>query len=104
MEHIVQFAIGIDDEAIRQRVIDCAYNDVVKQRVEEAKRDVKLNNASYYYRDSWSNIIDKALRNYFDENKDMIINMAADKLVDSYKRTKAFKETMGKAVEEINAE
>ena len=101
MEHIVQFAIGIDDETIRQRVIDCAYNDVVKQLVEEAKKDVRLSGGSYYTRDSWKNIIDYALRDYFDKNKDLIIDLAAEKLVDSYKRTKAFKETMSKALEEV---
>lgn len=101
MEHIVQFAIGIDDEAIRQRVIDCAYNDVVKQLMAEAKRETRLDGTSYWKKESWSNIIDRALRDYFDENKDTIINLAAEKLVDSYKRTKAFKERMGNAMEEI---
>ena len=31
MEHIVQFAIGVDDEVIQKRVIEGAYNDAVKQ-------------------------------------------------------------------------
>lgn len=101
MEHIVQFAIGIDDDAIRQRVIDCAYNDVVKQLMAEAKRETRLEGTSYWKKESWANIIERALRDYFDENKDMIIEVAATKLVDSYKRTKAFKETMASKMEEI---
>ena len=101
MEHIVQFAIGIDDDAVRQRVIDCAYNDVVKQLIAEAKKDVGL--ASTYYRpkESWRNIIDHALQNYFDKNKDLLFDLAAEKLADSYKRTKVFKEKMATAMEEI---
>lgn len=100
MEHIVQFAIGIDDEAIRQRVVESAYNDVVKQLVAEAKKETGLSNPRYYQRQTWQEFIDHALRNYLEENKEIIINLAADRLVESYKRTKAFKETMGKAVEE----
>lgn len=102
MEHIVQFAIGIDDDAIRKRVIDCAYDDVVKQLISEAKKDVGL--AGSYYRrpkESWRDIIDHALQNYFDENKDIIIDIAAEKLVDSYKRTKAFKKKMAASMAEL---
>lgn len=99
MEHIIQFGIGIDDEAIRQRVIDGAFNEVVKKLMVEAKKEMGLD-SRYYQKDTWGSIINHALRNYFDENKDLIINLAAEKLVDSYKRTKAFKETMAKTMEE----
>lgn len=98
MEHIVQFAIGIDDERIKQRVEDCAYNDVVKQLMAEAKKDLKLTNSYYRPEQTWSSIVDHALQKYFDENKDLIIELAATKLADSYKRTKAFKEAMGEAI------
>lgn len=36
--------------------------------------------------------MDDALHNYFNENKDLIINLAAEKLANSYRRSKAFKE------------
>lgn len=101
MEHIVQFAIGIDDDAIRKRVIDCAYEDVVKHLMDEAKREVHLTHSYYRTKETWSGIIDHALRDYFDENKEMIVNLAAEKLVESYKRTKAFKEKMSMAMEDI---
>ncbi len=100
MEHIVQFAIGIDDDAIRRRVIDSAYNDVVKNLMAEAKREMRLD-SRYYQKDTWRDIIEDALHGYFDENKDLIINLAAEKLADSYKRTKAFKEKMGAAMGEV---
>lgn len=100
MEHIVQFAIGIDDDAIRKRVIESAYNDVVKQLMEEAKKETRLSHSSYYQKQTWSDLIDRALRGYIDEHKDVVIELAATKLVESYKRSKAFKEAMGKAMEE----
>ena len=100
MEHIVQFAIGVDDDAIKKLVIDGAYNDVVKQLLKEAKREVGLEGSYYSPSRNWERIIGEALRGYFDENKDMIIELAASKLVESYKRTKAFKEKMTSAIEE----
>lgn len=100
MEHIVQFAIGIDDEGIKERVRECAYNDVVEQLMADAKKDLKLTNSYYRPEQTWSGIVDRALQKYFDENKDLIIELAATKLVDSYKRSKAYKEAMSKATEE----
>lgn len=55
MEHIVQFAIGIDDETIRKRIEGSAYNDICDR----------------FYKEAF-----------------------AEKLVQSYSRTKAYKETM----------
>lgn len=101
MEHIVQFAIGIDDEAIKERVVACAYDDVVKQLITEAKKEINLSSSWYRPKDTWSSIVDRALQKYFDENKDLIIDLAATKLADSYKRTKAFKEVMANKLEEV---
>ena len=92
MEHIVQFGISIDDEAIRKRVVECAYNDVVKTLMDDAKKELGINRKYYDHIGSWKSIIEDALHDYFDENKDIVINLAAEKLVDSYKRTKGFKE------------
>lgn len=103
MEHIVQFAIGIDDEAIRERVIECAYNDVVKKLMEEAKRETHLVSkwGTSYERQHWGDIIDRALHDWFDDKRDEIIDMAASKLANSYLRSKAFKTAMAKKTEEL---
>ena len=98
MEHIVQFAIGIDDEAIQKRVIESAYNDVVKQLINEAKQELGLAGRVYDRRANWNDLIDLALGNYLEENKDMVIELAANKLAESYKRSKAFKEKMADAI------
>lgn len=46
MEHIVQFAIGIDDDAIRERIVANAEKEIIK----DLKQDVanKLFEAYYY--------------------------------------------------------
>ena len=36
MEHIVQFAIGIDDKAIQNRIEEHAYTDVLAKLTKEA--------------------------------------------------------------------
>ena len=94
MEHIVQFAIGFDDEGIRKRVEENAYNDILDKLVGEAKKGISLNCSEYYQRQRWESIVNEALHNYFDENKETIIDLAATKLAESYKRTKAYKEKM----------
>ena len=94
MEHIVQFAIGFDDEGIRKRIQENAYNDMLDKLVIEAKKGLSLNCSDIYQRQRWSTIVDVALHNYFDENKETIIDLAATKLAESYKRTKAYKEKM----------
>lgn len=101
MEHIVQFAIGVDDEAIRERIKEAAYNDIVKNLMTEAKKELRLTSSYYRSDETWSSIVDRALHNYFDENKERIVELAASKLADSYKRSKAYKEAMGKAMEEL---
>ena len=98
MEHIVQFAIGIDDEAIRKRVIESAYNDVVKQLMDEAKKEVGLAGRVFDHKVNWNNLIDQALRNYLEENKEIVIDRAANKLAESYKCSKTFKEKMADAI------
>lgn len=94
MEHIVQFAIGFDDEGIRKRLEENAYNDILDKLVNEAKKGLSLNCSEYYQRQRWESIVEGALHNYFDENKDAILDLAASKLAEYYKRTKAYKEKM----------
>ena len=96
MEHIVQFAIGIDDEAIRKRIEEHSVENIEK----ELKQYV-VNRIFHTYRSNADpendpisefakNIIKEAMNGYRDE----IIQRAAELLVDSYKRTKAWKESV----------
>ena len=94
MEHIVQFAIGFDNEGIRKRLQENAYNDILDKLTNETKKALSLNCSEYYQRQRWAPIVEEALHNYFDENKEVIIDLAASKLAEHYKRTKAFKEKM----------
>lgn len=95
MEHIVQFAIGIDDDKIRETLERAAVNDIEQS----IKKDV-LNKILYTYlhrdanfqEDPLSSFTEKILRDLFEGWKDQIIQKAGELLCDYLKRTKAVKD------------
>ena len=99
MEHIVQFAIGIDDEAIRKRIEQTAE----KQIVDSIKEDI---NDHIFRETTWAK--DSVLQNWVKdivvdailEHKDEIVTSAASQLCEHMKRTKAVREAVAGAVEE----
>lgn len=103
-ERQFKFSISIDDEAIRERVMKHAYDDVIKKLMAEAKSELRIGESKYRYdepKDSWRTLIGREMGAFIESNKTEIIDLAAEKLADSYKRTKAFKEKMGAATDDI---
>lgn len=99
MEHIVQFAIGIDDEAIRKRIEQTAEKQVVDSIKSEVTDQI-------FRKGTWTNetqlqawvkdiVVEAVL-----EHKDDIIKSAAMELCEYMKRTKAVREAVAGAVEE----
>ena len=103
MEHIVQFAIGIDDEAIRKRIEQTAE----KQIVDSIKEDI---GDMIFHKNRWND--EKCLQSWVRaivieavmEHKDDIIREAASQLCEYMKRTKAVREAVAGAVEETKNE
>lgn len=102
MEHIVQFAIGIDDEAIKKRIAESAE----KQIVESIKEDVEniMFNYEYYIGKinksdpkSW---VEDLVKEVIEANKDQIIKGATEELARNMAKTKAVKEAIAKVVED----
>lgn len=93
MEHIVQFAIGIDDNSIRERIEKRAEEQILKELTQDAKAVIYKRNA---YSNSFSNeptlFFNDKLDAFFKENEDKIIKMAAERLADRLSRTKKAKE------------
>lgn len=103
MEHIVQFAIGIDDDAIKQRILDTAE----KQIMESITKDVK---ERIFDRDPWSGkLYDNRLSDYVKNTinkmletcKEDIIKAAADNLADRLMRTKKCKEAVDGVIKNL---
>lgn len=92
MEHIVQFAIGIDDNEIRKNVIRTAE----KQIVEQIKQDLtdRLFSSRGWNKhaspeDPLSSYALALLADYLEENKDAIVDRAAKYLADRVSKCKS---------------
>ena len=99
MEHILQIAIGIDDDGIRRRIEKTAETqiiDSIKSDVtDQIFRKSNWNNETQLH--SWVKdiLVDAVL-----EHKDDIVREAASMLCEYMKRTKAVREAVAGAVED----
>lgn len=98
MEHIVQFAIGIDDKAIQNRIEEYAYRDVLDKLTKNAVDSVFAHTNAYSLDAMWKNLMACALQRFLEERKDEIIDKAANMLADRFQRTKKYREAMGTAI------
>lgn len=98
MEHIVQFAIGIDDKTIQNRIEEHAYTDVLDKLAKEAMDTVFAHTNAYSRENMWKTMMGNALQSFLEEHKDEIIDKAANLLADRFQRTKKYREAMGDAI------
>lgn len=98
MEHIVQFAISIDDDAIVKRVTENAEkvitNDLKQQVANKLFRRDYYNKNANPERDPLSEFSLNMIDDFFDKYKDAIIEKAAERLTDKLSRTKKAKEIL----------
>lgn len=99
MEHIVQFAIGIDDEAIRKSIRETAK----KQIVEDIKRDLEgeIFHFDYYRKDEKLGLSIASrdiVQNVLEGHKNEIIELAAAMLLEYMKKTKAVREAVAETI------
>lgn len=104
MEHLVTIAFDFDDKTVTDKI----HATVEKTVIEKITKDVekKLFAANWGWngrgidpdRDSLSMWTEGLVREVFTEHKDAIISKAAELLVDSFKRTKAWREAAQKAM------
>lgn len=99
MEHIVQFAVGIDDDAIIKKIEEYA----VKTITTELKQSVadKIFEPAYYtsrYANPISDPLSKfsagIVSQFLDENRDVILEKAAVMLADKMFKSKTVREKM----------
>ena len=100
MEHIVQFAVSIDDNAITQYVTKNAEKEIIKDLKQQVAK--RLFESRYYRGNSdperdplneWAK--NEIINTFLDENKDKIISEAAKELAVKLARTKAGKAILG---------
>ena len=98
MEHIVQFAIGIDDESIVKRVTQVAEKQIVKAIQEKAED--QLFETSYGRRCGCVDWVKDKFDAFLQSNRDEIISIAADRVAEKIARSKTAKEILGRVAHE----
>lgn len=99
MEHIVQFAIGIDDNAIVKNVLAHAEKEIIKELKQEVAN--KMFEAYYWNqnadpkKDKLSTFSEHIVVGFLEENKEYILDKAAAILADKLARSKKGKEILG---------
>lgn len=99
MEHIVQFAINIDDKTIQKRLEDNAYDDVVKRIYKEALDNLEFPRKCGN-RINWDSFVSDRISRFLEDHKAEIIDAAAEKLTKSIRNSKAFKERKTQVMED----
>lgn len=99
MDHLVQFTISIDDKHIAQMVEKEASNALKDEVLKVCKSHIGCE------RDYWGNsepgpMLKKALDDFMKDNREEIIDKAADKLADKLSRTKVVKEAAAQRIME----
>lgn len=103
MEHIVQFGINIDDEAIKMAI----ESSVMKQVANEIKTDCMRRltgreNATHYdYSQKLKDMVNDNIQEFFNNNKTAIIEVASDKLADKLSKTKVVRDAICNSIEKF---
>lgn len=108
MQHVLNIAFDFDDDKIRsvaEKSVSTELDKTVKDIVlDQIAPMTKPSYPSYYSNKmerDWSRFnakVDKQIADFLALHKGEIIDHAADKLVDSLKRTKAWKEKYGEII------
>ena len=103
IEHIVQFGISIDDEQIKktieknamQQVVATFRNDIIKEMTG------KHNYTKSDYSTKMWNAISEQVEIFLDENREEIIEIASEKLVEKLVKTKKVKDMVASTINNL---
>lgn len=94
MEHLIQFTVSIDDDAIINKVVEQATKQVVSEMTKECRKELGLD-CSYYRQ---STFIEKVVDPIIKDFKEPIVKQAAKQLAEKASRQKWYREAMSKEV------
>jgi uncharacterized membrane protein YheB (UPF0754 family) len=104
MEHIVQFAIGIDDEAITKKIQENAEKQITQNIQQKVEKSIF---ATDYYGKPTNHLTHHAetmFKNWLEEHKDEIINRASATLAANMAKSKAVKTAINNILEGVQNE
>lgn len=100
MEHILQFGISIDDDAIKKRIEQAAVDKAAKD-LKQSVMD-KLFNYNRKWNDSYfTEEAERLIKDVMNEYKDEIISQSVNMVVDAIKHSKKYREALVNIVEEM---
>lgn len=99
MDHLVQFTISIDDAHIAQMVEQKAAKALENEVLKVCKSQIG-GEANYWGSGEPGPMLKKAVEDFMKDNREEIIDKAADKLAERLSRTKVVKEAAAKRVSE----
>lgn len=98
MQHIVNIAFDFDDEKVKAiaenavaKELDSIIKEIVVEQIAPSKRNIWDNTKSHNW-EAFDKRTREIIEKFLVDNKDEILDRAATKLSESYKRTKAWKE------------
>ena len=100
MEHIVQFAIGVDDERIQQ-IMEAKAADIIAKEIMDATRSYRVYGSGYAEKpDKLAAYFHEEVEKLVKENRDEIINAAIEKAAAKIANSKKVKEAIGDILED----
>lgn len=97
MDHLVQFTISIDDNHIAQMVEQKAAKAMQDEVLKICKSQIG-GEANYWGSGEPGPVLKKAIDDFMADNREEIIDKAADKLAERLSRTKAVKEAAAQRI------
>lgn len=101
MEHIVQFGITIDDNAIINTIVQKAEKSILDE-IKDAIKKAMFKRGRYYDETEVHTWIKDELDKFLENHKDDIISLASEKLADKLSRTKRVKDEVNKVLEVLS--
>ena len=100
MDHLVQFTISIDDKHIAQMVEQKAANTMEDEVLKVCKSQIGCE-ADYWSSNEPGPALKKAIDDFMKDNREEIIDRAANKLAERLSKTKVVKEAVAQKVLEV---
>ena len=103
MEHIVQFGICIDDDVIKKNIERNVQNQVVNIIKQDCMKELvgKKEFSQWEYTNKIRILVEESTDKFLLEYKNEIIEVAASKLVEKLAKTKAVKDMVASALDDL---
>lgn len=103
MEHIVQFGISIDDDAIKKSIEKNVMSQVANSIRNDAMKAIvgRKKCTDFEYTEKLKAIIETVANEFLENNRDEIIEVTSKKLVDRLSKTKAVKDLVNDTVKSL---